>query len=166
MKTLYIVRHAKSSWDTPGLADHQRTLLEKGRKRTQYICNYLINAGVKPDLILSSHAIRAAETAKIIAEAINYPIDDILVTDKIYHSDTDDLFDLLFALDNDVESVMLVGHNPTLTYMANHFLDEKLENLPTSGVVCVEFETDKWEELFSASYKTKFVITPRLLQGK
>ena len=67
MKTLYIVRHAKSSWDHPGLGDDQRPLLEKGKKRTKYVVDYFLENNCRPDLIISSHAVRAFETAKIIA---------------------------------------------------------------------------------------------------
>ncbi len=73
MKTLYIVRHAKSSWDHPGLGDDQRPLLEKGKKRTKYVVDYFLENNINPDLIISSHAVRAFETAKIIATSLDYP---------------------------------------------------------------------------------------------
>ena len=80
MKTLYIVRHAKSSWDQAGLADHQRPLLEKGKKRTKRIIDYLLENNIKADLIISSHAVRALETARIIGYALNYPVDEIRIS--------------------------------------------------------------------------------------
>jgi len=153
MKTLYIVRHAKSSWDHAGLADHERPLLEKGEKRTKLICDYLLEKDIKVDLILSSHAVRAFETAKIIANALNYPEDNIQISEDIYHSNIDILLSHLFETSDDINSVMMFGHNPTFTYFANYFLKDKLDWLPTSGVVCVEFKTDQWEKILDANWK-------------
>ena len=164
MKTLYIVRHAKSSWDHPGLGDDQRPLLEKGKKRTKYVIDYFLNKKLKPDLIISSHAVRAFETAKIFAVGLNYPEDKIVVSKGMYHGNLDSLYNYFFDLDDNIESLMMVGHNPTFTYFANQFLDKSIDNLPTSGVVCIEFMTDKWDEIISAKKRTNFVISPKLLK--
>jgi phosphohistidine phosphatase len=166
MKTLYIVRHAKSSWDYPALEDYQRPLLEKGKKRTKYIVDYLLEKNVRVDLIMSSHATRALETAKIIAKALQYPENKILISKSIYHSDPDGLFNLFFDLPEDIHSLMIVGHNPTLTNFANLFLERKLDNLPTSGIVCIDFKTDNWEEIVSSGRFTKFVVSPKSLKNR
>ena len=163
MKTLYIVRHAKSSWKYPELSDEERPLLEKGKKRTRKIIDFLQKQEVKPDLIISSHAERALETARIIAHGLNYPIDDIEVSRQVYHAYADKLYDLFYDLQDSAESLMIVGHNPSFTTFANYFLDEKIEWLPTSGVVSVQFDTDSWVNLPSAKCKTNFVIYPREL---
>ena len=166
MKTLYIVRHAKSSWDNPGLADHERPLLEKGKKRTKYVIDYMIENNIKVDLIISSHAIRAWQTASAIGNALNYPEDRIQISTAIYHGDVDSLMNHFFDLSDDVNSLMMVGHNPTFTTFANYFLHKKIDWLPTSGIVCIEFDTDKWDNVINAQKKAKFVITPRLLKEK
>ncbi|MCD4698617.1 MAG: histidine phosphatase family protein [Bacteroidales bacterium] len=166
MKTLYIARHAKSSWDYAGLEDYQRPLMEKGKKRTRYIVDYLQQHNVTIDLIMSSHAVRAFETAKIIAHAINYPEDKIIISKNIYHGYADSLNNYFYDLADDVNSLMFVGHNPTFTYFANQFLVKKLDNLPTSGIVCIEFDTDKWEDILISKRKTKFVISPKSLKEK
>lgn len=164
MKSLYIVRHAKSSWDHPGLEDYQRPLLEKGKKRTKYIVDYLLQNKTHVDLILSSHAKRALETAKIIASAIGYAEDKIMISKNIYHGDVDNLFNHFYDLSDDVRSLMMVGHNPTFTYFANYFMNKPIDNLPTSGVVCIEFQTDTWSDFLEVPRKTRFVITPRKLR--
>jgi len=165
MKTLYIVRHAKSSWDHPGLGDDQRPLLEKGKKRTKYVVDYLLENNCRPDLIISSHAVRALETAKILGTALNYPEDKIIVSERIYHGNVDTSLDFVFEQADDIHSLMMVGHNPTFTYLANMFLDISIFNLPTSGVVCIEFMTDKWEDVIGAKKRTKFVISPKMLRN-
>jgi len=164
MKTIYIVRHAKSSWDFPHLSDHERPLIEKGKKRTRLINDYLIKNKIQVDLIVSSHAVRAYETAAIIARSIAYPRESIRIDRMIYHTNADRLIDQFYDLSDDVNSVMLVGHNPTLTNFVNQYLDKKIEWLPTSGVVCVQFKTDKWEDLSLAPFEPVFVISPKMLK--
>ncbi|MFP4472112.1 MAG: SixA phosphatase family protein [Bacteroidales bacterium] len=161
MKTVYIIRHAKSSWDFPHLSDHERPLLEKGKKRTRLINEYLIRHHIQVDLIITSHAVRAYETAKIIARAIGYPPESIRVDRMIYHANAERMTDQFYDLPDSVNSIMLVGHNPTFTNFANMFLDKKIDWLPTSAVVCVDFFTDKWVEVPAAKHKTKFVVTPK-----
>lgn len=164
MKTLYIVRHAKSSWDHSGLEDHQRPLMEKGKKRTKYVVDYLRDRNTEVDLILSSHAVRAYETAKIIADGIHYPISEIVVSEDIYFGHSDGLFTILYGLSDDVNSIMLFGHNPTFTMFANNFLENKIDNLPTSGVVCISFDMKSWSEIHNAKKEVQFVISPRELK--
>ncbi|MDT8393321.1 MAG: histidine phosphatase family protein [Bacteroidales bacterium] len=163
MKTLYIVRHAKSSWNHPELSDEERPLLEKGKKRTKKIIDYLQQKEIKPDLIISSHAVRALETAKIIAHGLNYPSGNIQVSRQVYHASADNLYDQFFDLRDDVDNLMIVGHNPALTNFANHFLHEKIEWLPTSGVVSVSFNTRIWMNLPVAEPTTNFIIYPKML---
>jgi phosphohistidine phosphatase len=164
MKTLYIVRHAKSSWDYPGLPDYERPLLEAGKRKTEKIIDYLIRQDTKPDLILSSHAVRAKETAALIAKGLSYPEDKIQILTMIYQGNIEDLFKLIVGLPSEINSVMMVGHNPTFTSLANHFLAESIDWLPTSGVVCIEFKTEKWENIIGAEKRTKFVISPKLIK--
>lgn len=166
MKTLYIVRHAKSSWDHPGLEDYQRPLMEKGKKRSKYVVDYLLQNESKPDMIISSHAVRALETAKIIANAFSYPDNKIVISKNLYFCELDNCYNFFYDLADDVDSLMMVGHNPVFTYFANAFLDKPIDNLPTTGVVCIDFQTDKWEEVVSAKRKTRFVVSPRLLKEK
>jgi phosphohistidine phosphatase len=163
MKTLYIVRHGKSSWENPGLADHERPLLQKGVKRTLKIANYLNEKRICPDLMISSHAVRAYDTARIIAGIIAYPEDDIVVSKNLYHGSGDGILDELFSLDDSIESVMIFGHNPTFTSFANHFLKEKIDWLPTSGVVAVQFDVIKWSDIPLARVSIDFVVYPKHL---
>ena len=163
MKTLFIVRHGKSAWDNPDLKDHDRTLLPKGIKRTKKIAKYLAANNHRPDLMISSSAVRAFETAKIIAEELNYNEDKIKLESNIYYQGTDYLMELLYGLPNDVNSVMLFGHNPTFSHFANKFLDKKISDLPTTGTVSISFETEKWEEIHTAAKNTNFVVVPRML---
>ncbi|MCF8230014.1 MAG: histidine phosphatase family protein [Bacteroidales bacterium] len=164
MKTLYIVRHAKSSWDYPDLPDHDRPLLEKGKKRTKKIIDFLLENKVRVDYIISSSAERALETAKFLARAMNYPIEDIKVDPQVYHADVAKLEDQFYDLSDQFQSLMIVGHNPTFTNFANEFLENKIDWLPTSGIVCIEFDTNYWEKIFDVKSKTRFIIYPKMLK--
>lgn len=162
MKNLYIVRHAKSSWEEP-LPDDLRPLTGKGIKRTARVAEALLNKHVTVDHIISSHAVRALETAKLLARALDYPPDKINVDPDIYYADGDRLFDRLFQLPENCESVMIVGHNPALTDLSNRFLNDPIENLPTSGVIGVAFRTDSWVNLPLAERKVNFALFPKQL---
>ncbi len=164
MKTIYIVRHAKSSWDFPHCADHERPLIDKGIKRTDRISNWLIQNRVEVEVIISSHAIRAHETAQLIAGVLDFPKDQIRIAPAIYHADAEDLIDQFYDLPNDHSSALLVGHNPTLTNFVNYYLNDKIDWLPTSGLVGIAFDTQKWEELSIAKHEVLFVITPKMLK--
>ena len=164
MKTVYIVRHAKSSWDSFDVADHERTLLPVGIKKTKKIIAFLNDKNVEAELIISSSAVRARETAKLIADGIGYNSDLIVKNKALYHAYADDIYTELFSVDNSVNSVMIVAHNPTLTDFVNDFVEPEIMNLPTSGVVCVNFDTDSWENIANAKFKVNFVVFPRMLK--
>lgn len=164
MKTLYIVRHAKSSWDYPGLTDHDRPLLPVGIKKTNRIVGFLQERQTKVDLLLSSTAKRAFETANMIANGIGYPVDQIVKDSDLYHASEDEIYSTLFALPDNINSVMLFGHNPTLTYFVNYYVSPTIDNLPTSGTVSITFACEKWEQISDSDFHVNFVIFPRMLK--
>ena len=163
-KTVYIVRHAKSSWDNFALSDHDRPLLPVGIKKTKRISKYLKSKKVLPDLFISSSAVRAFETARLIAKGIGYETDAIDNRKELYHAGIDEIYDELFSIDNSVNSVMIFGHNPTFTFFVNNFVSPEIDNLPTSGVVGVEFKANSWESIANAKFKVNFVVFPRMLK--
>jgi phosphohistidine phosphatase len=161
MKTLYLVRHGKSSWENMMHQDYERPLLPKGVKRTKKVASFLSEKNVVPDLIISSHAVRAFETAKIIAGKLGYPQGKICVSEDLYFLGQRAMENLIFGLDDKVNSVMLVGHNPDMTNFANSFLVEQIDYMPTTGVVCVNFKTIHWTDIFLAAREILFIIRPR-----
>lgn len=160
------MRHGKSSWDDYGLSDHERKLLDIGKEKTKKVADFLKEKGIKPDLILSSTATRAHNTSKIVAQILEYPIDEIKTSRDIYHADDNDIFDALFALDNSVNSVLIFGHNPTFTDFVNNFKEIEIDNLPTSGFAAISFSTDKWENIPNSKHKFEFLISPKMLKDK
>jgi len=163
-KTVILMRHGKSSWADFNVGDHERQLLDVGIKKTKKVAVYLKDKNIFPDMILSSTATRAFETAKIIASQIGYPIDKIKTSKNIYHAGADEIFDEIFQFDNDIESVMIFGHNPTFTDFVNIYQRPQIDNLPTSAVASISFKTDKWENVPMAKAKMEFLISPKMLK--
>ncbi len=161
MKTLYLVRHAKSSWDDISIQDYERPLIKKGINRTLRVANFLSSKSILPDLILSSHAVRAFETAKILAGKLGYPNHEIQIESQLYFSGPEALHNVVYALPDDKSQVMLVGHNPDMTRFSNVFLYDKIDYLPTTGIVSITFHTSKWEEVMKVERDINFVITPK-----
>ena len=123
MKTLFLIRHAKSSWDDTALPDKDRPLNDRGRRDAPKMGERLAKRDVKPDLILSSPAVRALRTAEIIAKKLDYRR-KIVVNERLYAVGADDLLDVIHRLGDKVERVMLFGHNPELTELAHRLSGE------------------------------------------
>ena len=143
MKTLFLVRHAKSSRDDPALADKERPLNDRGMRDAPKMGERLATHDVRPDLILSSPAVRALATAEIIARKLGYKVKDIVVEERLYAAAPDDLLEVVHELGDKPKRVMLFGHNPELTELA-HRLSSKVTDMPTCAVAEFSFDTKSW----------------------
>ena len=163
MKTVYIVRHAKSSWEKPNIPDHFRKLTPEGEDRATKVAKHLRMKFVNPELIITSSATRALETAKIMAEELHYPLDQININSTFYRAEKEDLLNMIQNLPNEIESVMIVGHNPAFTILVNSFLEpeNQIGNLPTSAVAAFRFKADHWDQLEDAKRHLEFLVTPK-----
>ena len=146
-KELFILRHAKSSWDEPNKEAKDRPLTSRGIHDAHFMANQLKKRLSKVDLILSSHANRAEHTATIFTEIIGLPFDRLRITSKIYETTESQIMTMVKNLPNEIHSVIIVGHNPTFTDFANRFLDSSIDNIPTAGIVGLTFNTSNWEEI-------------------
>ena len=146
-KTLYLVRHAKSSWDDPSLADRDRPLNERGLSSAPDMGRRLAAQGHKPDLVISSPARRALSTAKKLAKEMGYRESKVITDEHLYFSGTRSMVDLLEKLDDKHKKVMIVGHNPAMTSLLNILCDSEVENMPTCAVAMIEFDMESWSEL-------------------
>ena len=146
MKTLHIVRHGKALQDYFSLQDYDRPLIEKGIINNISIAKQLHEQYVTPGLIISSFAARALHTAHIFAKVMNYPHERVQVNEKLYLGGEDEIFSILESLPDELESVMIVGHNPDVTIAANTYGCNTV-SIPTSGVVSIRFKADRWTEI-------------------
>lgn len=161
MKTLTIVRHAKSSWSDSSIDDASRPLNKRGFRDAPFMAELMQKKKMKPDLIYSSHANRALTTAKFFAEALGYPQDDIKIERKIYFEGMSSILGIVENTAPNVNVVFLFGHNPDLTSLCMTLSGERLINLPTCGVFCVDFDIDDWGELTSGLGKKRFFEYPK-----
>lgn len=164
MKTLTLVRHAKSSWKDSRLGDRERPLNKRGKRDAPVMGKRIVAADIRPSLIVCSPAARAWTTAKIIAKEIGYPIEFLQRENSLYLASLDNILDLLVSQDSGFNSLMLVGHNPGLTTFANYLSPGVTNNIPTAGVVAVTFDREDWSlyelpetELLTYDYPKKNV---------
>ena len=163
MKILYLVRHAKSSWKFPDLDDIDRPLNKRGKRDAPRMGNFLNNKKVRPDIIISSPAVRAAKTAELIADILSYPLQKILFNKEIYEASTTSLFNTIGKINNNFHSAMLVGHNPGMTYFANALANLRIDNIPTCGIVCTELDISSWKEIEEQCGVLRFFEYPKNL---
>nr|WP_315171972.1 histidine phosphatase family protein [uncultured Flavobacterium sp.] len=161
MKNLILVRHAKSSWETP-LKDKDRPLSKNGLQAAHLVSGYVSKYLPKTYLFWSSVAERASQTALIFAQNLSYPIESIIYKEDLYTFDENQLTNVIKSCKNDFDSVILFGHNGAITNFVNKFGDVFIENVPTSGFVSLQFDVDDWGAIQKG--KTLKIIVPKDLK--
>ena len=147
MKTLYLNRHAKSSWSDSSLDDIDRPLNKRGLRDAPLMGDILRKMVLPPDIIYSSPAKRAMATAVEIAEAFNYDINEIKQEQIIYDAVVSDLLKLINSAQDTYNIIMMFGHNPTFTMTSNYLTNKFIDNIPTSGFVQIDFDIDSWNQV-------------------
>ena len=145
MKTLLVLRHAKSSWNDPALHDHERPLNKRGRRDAPRMGELVREYGLIPDVVLSSDAVRARLTAEAVAEVARYA-GEILVDPHLYMASPADIISLLPTVRENAETVMIVGHNPGLEKLVEQLTGER-HDLPTATLAQIGLPIDQWRDL-------------------
>ena len=161
MKTLILGRHAKSEWpdQTPDL---QRPLKDRGRKDAASLARLLADQGLTPDLIITSPARRAQQTAEIFARQLGYTA-PLQIEAAVYHEGTQGLLQVIQGLPDGAETVMIFGHNPTMEDMVTRLLRSQVEFvLPTSALACFESWGASWGQFGPANLHLRWLLVPRL----
>jgi phosphohistidine phosphatase len=165
MKTLYLIRHAKSSWDDPEQADIERPLNKRGKKDAPNMARRLKEKRVAPDVMITSPATRAFDTCLLFAKILDFDKDKIKTEKRLYHADEDQILKVLQDLKDhdrdDEEVVLLFGHNPGLTEFANMLLDENIDNIPTCGIVKAKLKIKHWKEAYFGCGELEFFDFPK-----
>jgi len=146
-KTLYLIRHAKSSGDDSSQSDIQRTLNARGLKDSPLMAKLIKSKNIIPDLIISSPAVRAFSTAEIFADEFNYNKNKIVNDERIYEATTRELIAVIHEIKNENNTIMLFGHNPGLSNLANLLGNKFLPDFPTCAVVGIQLKVDSWSEV-------------------
>lgn len=160
MKYLLINRHAKSPWNNFNISDHDRELNSQGVSDALSMGKRLLDKKISFNLIVASSATRALTTSQLIASEINYPLDEIRVEKGIYGANSDDLKDIIHEIDNDVNSLAIFGHNPTLHMLSEELSGKKIMKFPTCSMAYFEFKTDDWKKINKCDRKMLFFDCP------
>ena len=161
MKQLLIIRHAKSDWNDPGQDDFDRPLNNRGHRNAPEMAHRLIKKGIVPQQIVSSPAKRAQTTANYFAEAFDIKKSAIQKEPAIYEASANTLLKLINKLDNKYSLIALFGHNPGLTHLAESLTNEEIYNIPTCGIVLIEFPFDDWGNISNGTGETLFFDYPK-----
>lgn len=160
MKTLVLVRHAKSAWDEPGIDDHDRPLADRGLRDAPEMGRRLAERGLEPDVIRSSTAVRARTTAELIADALGLAPDRLDLDERLYGASPEDILGVVRELDDAIGTAMVVAHDPGMSDLA-FALSGTIEHMPTCAVAEFRFDVASWPEAVEAEpVETRF-DTPR-----
>ena len=146
-KTLFIVRHGKSSWDFQEISDVDRPLKERGVRNSYEMADKLKSEGMIPEIILSSPACRAFHTAVIFMRVFNLPEDRFFVKNGLYLADTKVILHVISQTGNEINKLMIFGHNPGFTDIVNSLSTLNIANVPTTGVVALNFGSTEWKNI-------------------
>lgn len=152
MKTIAFIRHAKSDWNND-LPDFERPLKKRGKNDAPMMGKYIRDSFTLPDLIISSPATRARQTAELLAAELGYPADSIAYARELYMADSETYFRIIHEIEDNVDNVYIVSHNPGTENIINQISDARLDHMPTCGIAQIGFEVNAWLDVHEASGK-------------
>lgn len=161
MKRLIITRHGKSSWEL-AVRDHDRPLKQRGIEDGHLIGKHLKKLKIQPDLIWSSTAARALQTATIVTEYIDYDLTKLRLNRALYTFNSNELKKVVASCPDEVETLMIFSHNHGITDFVNDYGTDRFNNVPTTGVIELEFDIDRWEDIQPG--RTRFHLFPKELK--
>lgn len=162
-RQLILIRHTKSSWADLGMRDFDRPLKKDRTDDAKSMAKHLKELGVKPDLILCSPALRTKQTVEFFCDKLNYDYNKIEFDMRLYESSAEDYTQVVREGNEEIRTLVVVGHNPSITDFANQFLQNKISEVPTTGVICLEFESDNWEINRATPCKLKYFLAPKTI---
>lgn len=161
MKTLYLLRHAKSSWDDPGLKDFDRPLNKRGLKAAPKIGAYMLKEKIRPDVVLSSPALRAKQTTTMVCETAELS-SLINFDERMYEASVQRLFEIVAGFKEGINTAMMVGHNPGFEELLAGLTGES-QRMPTASLACVELKVEKWNKVTGGVGKLVWLIRAKEL---
>ena len=165
MKTLLIMRHAKSDWGASFDGDHERPLSDRGRKAARRIGRFLSDGGAVPDLVLSSTAVRAVTTAELAAKAGRWSC-EIVTKSDLYATDIGAVLDVVHGVEDGVERLLITGHEPTWSTLVGWLIGGGRVRMPTAAVACLEVPQGEWVNLGPGTCTLRWLVTPKSLKGE
>jgi phosphohistidine phosphatase len=164
MKTVLLLRHAKSDWDADYRGDHERPLAKRGVKAAKRMGRFLAETGPLPDRCVTSTAVRARTTLALAAEAGGWKA-AVEETDRLYHADAEEVGAVIAETDGAVNVLMLVGHEPTWSETVEDLVGSGAVQMPTAALACIDFDVDAWSEVEWGAGRLRWLVTPRALKA-
>lgn len=155
-RTMYVLRHTKSSWEDDTVSDYDRPLAPRGLRDGRRLAKYIAGANLQPDVVLCSSARRAQETLAQIAHSLGTPV--VRMLDELYGADVAEVIELVHALDDDHTSVLVIGHNPCIAELA-----QTTEKFPTGAMATLRWDAEAWEDLRPGEAELVALVTPKEL---
>jgi len=162
MKQLLLIRHAKSSWNDPSLADFDRPLNERGKQDAPEMAKRLSKRKIKINAFVSSPAKRARQTCKQFAAEFDFKKKDIILDPKLYEAGEEKLYSVVEDLKNKFDTVVIVSHNPGITSFANSLTEKKIDDMPTCSIFALKIDTKKWADFRDAKKEFWFFDFPKI----
>ncbi|MEL6215218.1 MAG: histidine phosphatase family protein [Pseudomonadota bacterium] len=145
--TLTLLRHAKSSWDDSSLSDHDRPLNERGDRDAPEMGRRLKERGIRPSALVASSATRTRHTARHVAQAIGFPTEFIHIEKTLYHASAEQILKVIGEQDAQFQNLLVVGHNPGISDLAERLSNGLVVNMPTAGMLTISADLGSWDEL-------------------
>ncbi len=162
-RELILIRHTKSSWADLGMRDFDRPLKKDRTDDAKNMAKHLKELNLKPDLILCSPALRTKQTVEFFCDKLKYDFNDIVFDMRLYESSAEDYMQVIRETGAKIETLIVIGHNPSITQFANQFLKNKIDEVPTTGVVWLDFENDDWGIYSTTRCRLKYFLTPKTM---
>ncbi len=164
MKKLFIIRHAKSSW-SEDKDDFDRKLKKRGMTDAGFMAEKLLSRGAKIQQIVSSSSRRTTDTTQIMNDYIGLRKSKISFTKELYLASPKSVISQIKSMDDSVNELMIVAHNPSVTQVVNHLANEHFDNIPTLGIACILFDDKSWSTIKNNG-KLGFYIYPKMFKQK
>jgi phosphohistidine phosphatase len=164
MKTLFLVRHAKSSWANETISDIDRPLNERGYADAKMVSMHLFQKNFIPEIIFSSPAVRALTTALIFSRTLNYSEEKIVIEKKLYESKTEDYLECIASVNDNFQSAMFVGHNNNMDEVAHFLCPSFADEMKTCAVLGIVFNADSWKNILPQNSSLQLFVIPSHLK--
>lgn len=162
-RTLVLIRHTKSNWGDLSLPDFDRPIKKDRADDAKEMASKLKDLDIEPDLIICSPAKRTRQTAEYFCDKLKYDYDKIQFDKRIYESTAEDVLQVIRETDANIKTLVVIGHNPSLTHLANMFVANSIDEIPTTGVVWLEFAVKSWEIYKLTPCTLKAFLTPKTI---
>lgn len=160
MKVLYLIRHAKSSWSNPDLDDFDRPLNDRGKRDAPFMAQIMLSSGNIPELILSSTAKRAKQTAGAFAEIFSKEDPDLELEGRLYLAGAGDMVRIINEIEDRYDKVAIIGHNPGISHLVAYLCHEEVD-MPTTGIARIDFGADSWAEVSGSTGSFRWLDYPK-----